>query len=76
MICSYLFYHCNIDQLDIPNKPPFIGLFNHTKIFGPGLIIKKLAGGQKLTLTLEHSVCIAVLDVLTPAWFPAEENLS
>jgi hypothetical protein len=40
----------------ITNKNPFIGLFNHTKIYGPGRIIKKLAGGQKLTLTLEHSV--------------------
>jgi hypothetical protein len=27
-----------------------------TKIYGLGLIIKKLAGGQKLSLTLEHSV--------------------
>jgi hypothetical protein len=47
---------CHIGSGNITNKNPFIGLFNHPKIFGPGLIIKKLAGGQKLTRTLEHIV--------------------
>jgi hypothetical protein len=41
-------------QLLSPNKPPFIGIFNRAKIYGLGLIIKKLAGGQKLSQTLEH----------------------
>jgi hypothetical protein len=58
MICSCSGLSFNIDQLDIPNKTPFIGLFNHTKTFGPGLIMKMLAGGQKLTLTLKHSVAL------------------
>jgi hypothetical protein len=28
-------------QKVVKNKTPFIGLFNHTKIFGPGIIINK-----------------------------------